>query len=199
MDDVKDNDKTTAVSDETAEAKTALVAVPADDSPAATGNGEAPKLADASAQTEPASDAKTRKVATKEEPPVQATYTPPRTSNDKESELTTLSGLLLVVLAGAMFYVGTVVFAKDSLLFFAGIFLYMLIAPPGTYAQGKSKMASFTKEVAMAFTLTLVLFLGLKSILPAGQDQAQFFTVLLAILGFKLVHWPYYNTKDDED
>lgn len=122
-----------------------------------------------------------------------------RRATEKESELTTLSGLLLVGLAAAMFYVGTVVFAKDSLIFFAGIFVYLIVAPPGTYVKGKSRMASFTKEVAIAFALTFVLFMILKQVLPPDADQAELFTVVLAILGIKLVHFPYYNAKDDQD
>ncbi len=60
-------------------------------------------------------------------------------------------------------------------------------------------MASFTKEVAIAFALTFVLFMILKQVLPPDADQAELFTVVLAILGIKLVHFPYYNAKDDQD
>jgi hypothetical protein len=119
--------------------------------------------------------------------------------SDQESELIALNGLLLVALAAGLFYVGTVVFAADSLLFFTGIFVYLLVAPPGTYVQGKSKIVSFTKEVAAAFGLTFVLFLILKAAMPADADQAKFFTFILFILGFKLVFFPYYNFKKDDD
>lgn len=169
------------------------------------------ELAAVFAEEAPAPDAKTVSATTgvtavapapaetatlpREEPPVQTIAR----RTEKENELTTLSGLLLVGLAAAMFYVGTVVFAKDSLIFFAGIFVYLIIAPPGTYAQGKSKMASFTKEVAIAFALTFVLFMVLKQVLPPDADQAELFTIVLAILGIKLVHFPYYNAKDDQD
>lgn len=117
---------------------------------------------------------------------------------DREGELVTLTGLMLVVLAGAMFYVGTVMFASDSLLFFGGIFLYMLVAPPGTYAQGKSKMVSFTKEVAIAFALCFCLFMALKTLLPPDADQAKLLTILLTVLGVKLVFYPYYNFKQED-
>lgn len=118
---------------------------------------------------------------------------------EKETELITMNGLLLVGLAFAMLYVGTVVFAKDSLIFFAGIFVYMIVAPPGTYGQGKSKMASFTRELALAFGLTLAIFFVLKQVLHPDADQVELLIVVLATLGIKLVHFPYYTTKDDPD
>lgn len=118
--------------------------------------------------------------------------------SEREGELVTINAVLLVALAGAMFYVGTVVFASDSLLFFGGIFLYMLVAPPGTYAQGKSKMVSFTKEVALAFAISFCLFMGLKTFLPPDADQAKLLTILLTVLGVKLVFYPYYNFKQED-
>jgi hypothetical protein len=190
--DVKDDDKA-AVTDEPKAAP---------DANGADAMKDMEELAAVFAEEAPAKDAKTSAPApavittAKEEEPVQ---TIARRPNEKESELTTLSGLLLIGLAVSMFYVGTVVFAKDSLIFFAGIFVYLIIAPPGTYAQGKSKMASFTKELAIAFALTFVLFMILKNVLPPDADQAELFTIVLAILGIKLVHYPYYNAKDDQD
>lgn len=193
--DVKDDDKT-AVTDE-------AKAVP--EANGADAMKDVEELAAVFAEEAPASDHKTSSTAAPvkltspdmEEQQMQQTIA--RKVTEKESELTTLSGLLLVGLAVAMFYVGTVVFAKDSLIFFAGIFVYLIIAPPGTYVKGKSRMASFTKEVAIAFALTFVLFMILKQVLPPDADQAELFTVVLAILGIKLVHFPYYNAKDDQD
>lgn|GEM_PF-1720146 len=221
MDDVKDDDKSSATTEGSTDAKAAPEANGADAKDLAeiealasvfaetatpstsTTNGEAPKPPETSPRVEsappaPAGPSGGIATPTKEVEPVQSISRPP-VVNDKESELTTLSGLMLIGLAAAMFYVGTVVFAKDSLIFFAGIFVYLIVAPPGTYAQGKSKMVSFTKEVAIAFALTFVLFVILKSALPADADQAQLFTVVLAVLGIKLVHFPYYNTKNEED
>ncbi len=196
---MKDDDKT-AVTDE-------AKAVP--EANGADAMKDVEELAAVFAEEAPASEEKTRSTASSPAAPVKLTspdmeeqqmqQTIARRATEKESELTTLSGLLLVGLAVAMFYVGTVVFAKDSLIFFAGIFVYLLIAPPGTYVKGKSRMASFTKEVAIAFALTFVLFMILKQVLPPDADQAELFTVVLAILGIKLVHFPYYNAKDDQD
>lgn len=124
--------------------------------------------------------------------------TPALPTKDQENELIAVNGLLLVGLVTAMLYVGIVVFAADSLLFFLGIFIYLMIAPPGTYVQGKSKMVSFTKEVACAFALTFVLFLLLKQFMPPDADQAKWLVIVLATLGIKLVFNPYYNFKSDD-
>jgi hypothetical protein len=124
--------------------------------------------------------------------------TAPAASKDQETELIVVNALLLIGLVGAMLYVGTVVFAADALLFFLGIFVYLIVAPPGTYVQGKSKMVSFTKEVACAFALTFVLFLLLKQFMPADADQAKWLTIVLATLGVKLVFYPYYNFNADD-
>lgn len=134
------------------------------------------------------------------EPSPMSTPAPSQTlhGKDQENELIAVNGLLLVGLVGAMLYVGTVVFAADSLLFFLGIFIYLMVAPPGTYVQGKSKMVSFTKEVACAFALTFVLFLLLKQFMPPDADQAKWLTIVLAVLGIKLVFNPYYNFKNDD-
>ncbi len=148
-----------------------------------------------------AEDEKTIRITSelpKIEPTGKANEMEVRVNSEREGELVTLNGLLLVVLAGAMFYVGTVVFASDSLLFFGGIFVYVLVAPPGTYAQGKSKMVSFTKEVAIAFALCFCLFMLLKTFLPPDADQAKLLTILLTVLGVKLVFYPYYNFKQDD-
>lgn len=180
MDDVKENEKSNvSVSDESAEAKT---------------TSAEPSAAAILAQTvssNPSSPASTTDAA-----PAQAA--PPAPKSEQESELVTINALLLIALAAGMFYVGTVVFAADSLLFFAGIFVYLIIAPPGTYAQGKSKMVSFTKEVAIAFALSFVLFLILKALMPPDADQAKWLTFILFILGAKLVFNPYYNFKSDD-
>jgi len=146
------------------------------------------------------------KPTTEEVKPAEAT-TPPstttlpavKTKSDKETELVALNGLMLCALAGGMFYVGTVLFTQDSLLFFTGIFIYLMVAPPGTYVHGKSKMATFTKEVAIAFGLCFALFMVLKKVMPVDADQARFFTVILTVLGVKLVFFPYYNLKSDDD
>jgi len=173
MDDVKENDKSNvSVSDDTA--------------PVLSVSEPAPKPESAPAAT----------------PAPAAAATPaspsPAPTKDQETELIVVNALLLIGLVGAMLYVGTVVFAADALLFFLGIFVYLIVAPPGTYVQGKSKMVSFTKEVACAFALTFVLFLLLKQFMPADADQAKWLTIVLATLGVKLVFYPYYNFKADD-
>ena len=221
MDDVKENDKTNvSVSEESQDSKSAkasksskkksaasssesgqstdlkgdtvkIVEKPSSESaPASTNNGEVSQPP-APATPEAAAAPATGPSAEQEQERQKA--------REQESELVALNGLLLVALAGGMFYVGTVVFAADSLLFFTGIFVYLIVAPPGTYAQGKSKMASFTKEVAIAFGLTFILFLILKALMPADADQSKFFTIILAVMGVKLVFYPYYNFKQDND
>jgi uncharacterized membrane protein len=126
---------------------------------------------------------------------------------EKESreELNGLLGILVIVLAAGMIGVGTIVFARDALLFFAGLFLYFIVAPPGTFVKGKSKMASFTKEVALAFALCFAVFLVLKAVLPAllrvsweEIDQAKVMIFVLTVLGVKLVFFPYYNFRQDD-
>lgn len=173
MDDVKENEKSNvSVSDDTAPVLSVSEPEPKPESaPAAT---PAPAAAATPASTAPAA------------------------SKDQETELIVVNALLLIGLVGAMLYVGTVVFAADALLFFLGIFVYLIVAPPGTYVQGKSKMVSFTKEVACAFALTFVLFLLLKQFMPADADQAKWLTIVLATLGVKLVFYPYYNFKADD-
>jgi hypothetical protein len=173
MDDVKENEKSNvSVSDDTA--------------PVLSVSEPAPKPEPAPAAT----------------PAPAAAATPaspsPAPTKDQETELIVVNALLLIGLVGAMLYVGTVVFAADALLFFLGIFVYLIVAPPGTYVQGKSKMVSFTKEVACAFALTFVLFLLLKQFMPADADQAKWLTIVLATLGVKLVFYPYYNFKADD-
>ncbi len=171
MDDVKENDKSNvSVSDDTA--------------PVLSVSEPAPK-------PEPVPPATPAAAATPASPA-------PAPSKDQETELIVVNALLLIGLVGAMLYVGTVVFAADALLFFLGIFVYLIVAPPGTYVQGKSKMVSFTKEVACAFALTFVLFLLLKQFMPADADQAKWLTIVLATLGVKLVFYPYYNFKADD-
>lgn len=173
MDDVKENEKSNvSVSDDTAPVLSVSEPEPKPESaPAAT---PAPAAAATPASTAPAA------------------------SKDQETELIVVNALLLIGLVGAMLYVGTVVFAADALLFFLGIFVYLIVAPPGTYVQGKSKMVSFTKEVACAFALTFVLFLLLKQFMPADADQAKWLTIVLATLGVKLVFYPYYNFNADD-
>lgn len=175
MDDVKENEKSNvSVSDDTAPVLSVSEPEPEpkpESAPAAT---PAPAAAATPASTAPAA------------------------SKDQETELIVVNALLLIGLVGAMLYVGTVVFAADALLFFLGIFVYLIVAPPGTYVQGKSKMVSFTKEVACAFALTFVLFLLLKQFMPADADQAKWLTIVLATLGVKLVFYPYYNFKADD-
>jgi len=194
MDEVKENDKTTVSvsSEDKVELKDA------DTTPAAT-NGDSPKPAAADEKpAEPAKEAAPAPPAKTDEA-AQVAAAGAKSKSEQESELIALNGLLLVALAGGMIYVGTVIFGADSLLFFTGIFVYMIVAPPGTYAQGKSKMVSFTREIAIAFGLTFVLYLILKAVMPADADQAKFFTLILFILGAKLVFNPYYNFKPDDD
>lgn len=175
MDDVKENEKSNvSVSDDTAPVLSVSEPEPESKPESAPAATPAPAAAATPASTAPAA------------------------SKDQETELIVVNALLLIGLVGAMLYVGTVVFAADALLFFLGIFVYLIVAPPGTYVQGKSKMVSFTKEVACAFALTFVLFLLLKQFMPADADQAKWLTIVLATLGVKLVFYPYYNFKADD-
>lgn len=223
MDDVKDDKSNVSVSSEPAEKNNANESADkiegqsdenssADVQAAGTNNdysyGDDNKSAETESKSVPAKETQVAAPVEKPESAPQApapaaqSATPTRivvTTDEKENELIALNGLLLVALAGGMFYVGTVLFAADSLLFFAGIFIYLLIAPPGTYVKGKSKMATFTKEVAVAFGLSFVLYLVFKAIPFATDDQAKFLILILFILGFKLVFNPYYNFKQDDD
>ncbi|MBX3074341.1 hypothetical protein KF707_14995 [Candidatus Obscuribacterales bacterium] len=172
MDDVKENEKSNvSVSDDTA-----------------------PVLS----VSEPEPEPKAESAPASTPAPAATPASPAPPTKDQETELIVVNALLLIGLVGAMLYVGTVVFAADALLFFLGIFVYLIVAPPGTYVQGKSKMVSFTKEVACAFALTFVLFLLLKQFMPADADQAKWLTIVLATLGVKLVFYPYYNFKADD-
>lgn len=226
MDDVKENEKSNiSVSDQSAEAKTtsaepsaaAILAQTVSSNPSpptltTTDSGEpsesqsSSQLAQSSSEGSSSQSSSQNSVSQSATPSTPAPTTgaapaqtaPPAPKSEQESELVTINALLLIALAAGMFYVGTVVFAADSLLFFAGIFVYLIIAPPGTYAQGKSKMVSFTKEVAIAFALSFVLFLILKALMPPDADQAKWLTFILFILGAKLVFNPYYNFKSDD-
>lgn len=155
-----------------------------------------PATVPAAETTTPSLAAATPAPATVQEP-AASTEVVEKKPEEENSELMEINALLLCALAGGMFYLGTTYFGKDSLLFFTGIFIFLMI-PPGSFVKGKNKMSRFTKEVALAFAVSFGIFIFLKAVIPPDFDQAKLIILVMTALGIKLILSPYYNFKKDE-